>query len=90
MYRRQNRPERRWEMRLERWPGHMDLMAGPSGEYTEVQDIVIAILRVCVGGEQGDTDTEGKHQGHTMGWGLDQWRRTGSGKGGLYYEQNSG
>lgn len=35
-------------MRPERWPGHLDLMAGPSGEYTEVQDTVIAILKECV------------------------------------------
>lgn len=40
-------------MRLERWPGHLDLMAGPGGEYTEVQDTVIAILKECVVWERG-------------------------------------
>lgn len=35
-------------MRLERWPGHLDLVVGLSGEYKEVKDTVIAILKECV------------------------------------------
>ena len=48
----------RWEMNLERWPGHLDSMVELCGEYTEVKDIVMAILKKCaVQEESGDTQT---------------------------------